>query len=411
MSKILQGIKKDFPIFLREINGTPLVYLDNASTSQKPHVVIEAIARYYETMNANIHRGIHTLSEESTIAYEATRNHIASFINASSSQEIVFTKNTTEAINLVAMSWGNTHVNEGDEIIVSLLEHHANLVPWQELCARKGAHLKVIPLTSDYALDFKAYKDLLSSKTKLVCVTGMSNVTGTITPVKEIVKEAAKVGVRVFVDGAQSVAHLPTDVQDVGCDFFAFSSHKMLGPMGVGVLYAKNEVLASMPAVLFGGDMVVSVGQHSATYREAPHRFEAGTPNIADVIAFNTAITYLEDIGMDAVALHDREILDYAKKKFSQYPEVTLYSPSDPSLAGGVLSISVEGIHPHDLATIFDSEGIAIRSGQHCAEPLMERLGVAATARLSFQLYTTREDIDCAELALRKALHIFFGRE
>lgn len=403
----MKNIQKQFPILKRKINGKPLVYLDNASTSQKPAAVLNALQKYYSTSNANIHRGIHTLSEEATAQYEDVRKKVAKFIGAKSEEEIIFTKNCTEAINCVSISWAKTHITKGDEIIVSALEHHANLVPWQELAKEKSAVLKIIPITSDYLLDLNAYQKLLSKKTKLVCVTAQSNVTGTIVPVKKITAMARAVGAKVLVDGAQVVGHDKINVRDIDCDFFAFSAHKMLGPTGVGVLYIKQEIMNEMIPYMYGGDMVQSVQEQTATYRTGPWKFEAGTPNIADVIAFGAAIDYLQNIGLSAIAAHDRKLLAYAKKIFSRYPEVKLFSPSRIADANSVLSFTIDGVHPHDIATIFNEEGIAIRSGLHCAEPLIGRLGVNATARMSFYLYNTTKDIDVAERALKKVLKTF----
>ncbi|TSC84688.1 MAG: cysteine desulfurase/selenocysteine lyase [Parcubacteria group bacterium Gr01-1014_13] len=403
----MKNIQKQFPILKRKINGKPLVYLDSASTSQKPTAVLLALQKYYTTSNANIHRGIHTLSEEATAQYEDVRKKVAKFIGAKNEEEVIFTKNCTEAINCVSFSWAKTHITKGDEIIVSALEHHANLVPWQELAKEKGAILKIIPITSDYLLDLEAYEKLLSEKTKLVCVTAQSNVTGTIVPVKKITAMAHAVGAKVLVDGAQMVGHAKINVRDIDCDFFAFSAHKMLGPTGVGVLYVKQNIMAEMTPYMYGGDMVESVQQQTATYRTGPWKFEAGTPNIADVIAFGAAIDYLENIGLAAIAAHDRKLLAYAKKRFSRYPAVKLFSPSHITDCGGVLSFTVTGVHPHDIATIFNQEGVTIRSGLHCAEPLVGRLGVNSTARMSFYLYNTTKDIDMAEKALQKVLKIF----
>lgn len=403
----MQDVRKHFPILKRKINGKPLVYLDNASTSQKPTAVLAALQKYYTTANANIHRGIHTLAEETTAAYEATRKKVAKFINAKTEEEIIFTKNCTESLNCVCVSWGRGHIGKNDEIIVSALEHHANLVPWQELAKEKGAVLKIIPLTADYLLDLDAYQKLLSPKTKLVCLTAQSNVVGTIVPVKKMAALAHAVGAKVVIDGAQSVGHSPTNVRYIDCDFFAFSAHKMLGPTGVGVLYTKKEIMAEMTPFLYGGEMVLSVQEQSATYRSGPWKFEAGTPNIADVIAFGAAIDFLKGIGLKNIAAHDRDLVAYAKKVFSRYPAVTLFSPARPQDTGGVLSFAVAGVHPHDIATIFNEEGIAIRSGLHCAEPLIRRLKVEATARLSFYLYNTKKDVDAAEKALKKVLKIF----
>ncbi|HSR89617.1 MAG TPA: cysteine desulfurase [Candidatus Udaeobacter sp.] len=403
----MKNIKKDFPILKRKINGKPLVYLDNASTSQKPTAVLKALQKYYTTSNANIHRGIHTLSEEATAAYEDVRKKVAKFINAKTTEEIIFTKNCTEAINCVSASWGKKNINAGDEIIVSALEHHANLVPWQELAKEKKAILRVIPLTADYTLDLTAYQQLLSPKTKLVCITAQSNVTGTITPIKKITAMAQAVGTKVLVDGAQIVGHSPINIRDIGCDFLAFSAHKMLGPTGVGILYIKQSLMAEMPPFMYGGDMVETVAEFSSTYRSGPWKFEAGTPNIADIIAFGAAIEYLNKIGLKNISTHSRQLLAYAKQKFAKYSSVKIFSPSKITDTNGVLSFAVSGVHPHDIATIFNEEGIAIRSGLHCAEPLAARLGVTATARMSFYLYNTTKDVDAAERALKKVLKIF----
>lgn len=402
----MRNIQKQFPILKRKINGKSLVYLDNASTSQKPAVVLAAIQKYYTTSNANIHRGIHTLSEEATAQYENTREKVAKFINAKN-EEIIFTKNCTEAINIVCISWAKTHIAAGDEIIISALEHHANLVPWQELAKEKRAVLKIIPLTADYLLDLSAYEKIISKKTKLVCVTAQSNVTGTIVPVKKITTMAHTVGAKVLVDGAQIAGHSKVSVRDIDCDFFAFSAHKMLGPTGVGVLYVKRDLMDEMTPYMYGGNMVETVNEQTAAYRTGPWKFEAGTPNIADVIAFGSAIDYLTKIGMATIAAHDRELLAYAKKIFSRYSAVKIFSPARAQNAAGILSFTIKGVHPHDIATIFNEEGVAIRSGLHCAEPLAVRLGVSATARMSFYLYNTRKDIDAAEKALKKVLKIF----
>ena len=400
------NILKQFPILKRKINGKSLVYLDNASTSQKPLVVLQALQKYYSTTNANVHRGIHTLSEEATEQYENVRAKVAKFINAKT-EEIVFTKNATESLNCVAVSWGRLHIKKDDEIIVSGLEHHANLVPWQELAKEKKAKLKIIPLTKDYLLDIKAYEFLLSKKTKLVCITAQSNVTGSLVPVKKIVSLAHKFGAKVVVDGAQSVGHRVTDVKNSDCDFLAFSAHKMLGPTGVGVLYIKRALMDEMTPYMYGGDMVETVGQEEATYHRGYMKFEAGTPNIADVIAFGSALDYLTSVGLDVITAHDKELLAYAKQCFSKYSAVKIFSPAKIEHCGGVLSFTIDGVHPHDIATIFDQEGVAIRSGLHCAEPLVRRLGVSTTARMSFYLYNTKHDVDVAEKALKKVFAIF----
>ncbi|MBI2634481.1 cysteine desulfurase [Candidatus Peregrinibacteria bacterium] len=393
-------LKKDFPLL-----GQNLTYLDNASTTQKPRQVIAALKNYYENFNANIHRGIYKISEQATAAYEQTREHTAKFIGAHHAEEIIFTRNTTESINLVARTWGEENIKAGDEIIVSAMEHHSNLVPWQELTKRKKAKLKIIPLKDNYTLDFKEFKKILTPKTKLLAISAMSNVLGTIPPVKEMIREAKKIGAVTLVDGAQSAAHGITSVQDLDCDFFAFSGHKMLGPTGVGILYARKKILEKMPPFLHGGDMVKSVSQFSAEWNDLPWKFEAGTPNIADVIAFNEALKYLENIGMEEIAKHDQKLLKFAKEKFSKHPQITLYSPKKDS--GGILSFTIKDIHPHDIAQIFDSENICIRSGHHCCQPLMEKLKIPATARLSFYFYNTQEDIEKAEKALTKTIKTF----
>lgn len=400
-------LKKDFPIFSRKINGKTLVYLDNASTSQKPKSVIDALSKYYKTFNSNTHRGIHTMSEEATLAYEDTREHVTKFINANLSKEIIFTRNTTEAINLVAYSWGETNINQGDEIIVSAIEHHSNLVPWQELCRRKNAKLKIIPIKEDLTLDLQAYEKLLSPKTKLVSITGMSNVLGFIPDLPRIIKAAHKTGALVLVDAAQSAAHIKTDVQKLDCDFLAFSSHKLLGPTGVGILYGKFAHLSDMPPFMFGGDMVKAVQQDKAYWNDLPWKFEAGTPNIADVIAFDKALTYLEKIGLENIHEHDQKLLKYAVKIFSKYEKqgVRLILPA--SQVSSILSFSIKGIHPHDIAQIFNDEGIAIRSGYHCSQPLIEQLNLSSTARMSFYFYNTEEDIDRAEKALKRTIKLF----
>ncbi len=400
------NILKQFPILKRKINGQPLVYLDNASTSQKPLVVLQALQNFYLNTNANVHRGIHTLSEEATEQYENVRAKVAKFINAKT-EEIVFTKNATESLNCVAVSWGRLHIKKDDEIIVSALEHHANLVPWQELAKEKKAKLKIIPITADYILDLIAYEKLLSNKTKLVCITAQSNVTGTIVPIKKIISLAHKFGAKVVIDGAQSVGHSQTNVKNTDCDFLAFSAHKMLGPTGVGVLYIKRALMDEMVPYMYGGDMVETVGQEEAVYHRDYMKFEAGTPNIADVIAFGSALDYLTAVGLKTIDAHDKELLAYAKKCFSKYSAVKIFSPIKIENCGGVLSFTIAGVHPHDIATIFDQAGVAIRSGLHCAEPLVRSLGISTTARMSFYLYNTKHDIDVAEKALKKVFTIF----
>ncbi|MCX6779787.1 MAG: cysteine desulfurase [Candidatus Magasanikbacteria bacterium] len=401
------NLQKDFPILKRRVHGKKLVYLDNAATSQKPKVVMDILQKFYTTMNANIHRGVHTLSEESTAAYEAVREKTAKFIGAKSAGEIVFTKNATESINCVAVSWAKKNIKKGDEIIVSALEHHANLVPWQEFCRETGAALKIIPLTADFLLDLEGFEKLLNLNTKLVCVTGMSNVTGSIVPLKQITEMSRAVGAKVLIDAAQSIVHMATNVSDIGCDFLVFSSHKMLGPMGVGVLYIKESLIGQMSPYMYGGDMIETVEQYSSKYKMDYAKFEAGTQNVADVIAFGAALDYLKKVGMNAIEKHDRELFAYAKEKFGKFKTVKIFSPNNIKNCGPVLSFVVDGVHPHDIASIFDSEGVAIRAGFHCAEPLVRRLGVSSTARMSFYLYNTKADVDTAVKALQKVLKIF----
>lgn len=401
------AIKKDFPILQRKINGKKLVYLDSASTSQKPKALLSALQNFYTTSNANIHRGIHDLSVEATQQYEETRKKVAAFIGAASPEEIVFTKNCTEAINCIRFSWGEKNINHGDEIIVSGLEHHANFVPWQTLAAEKGAILKIIPVTSDFQLDLEAYKKMLSKKTKLVCITSQSNVTGTINPTQEMAQLAHAKGAFVMVDGAQSVGHRPINVRGIDCDFLAFSAHKMLGPTGVGIIYIKQEIMADMPPFMYGGEMVETVQDTHTTYRTGPWKFEAGTPNIADIIAFGASLDYLKKTGITRIAKHDKQLIVQAKKMLRKYPKVRIFSPTDNNLCGNVLSFTITGVHPHDIATIFNNEGIAIRSGLHCAEPLARRLGITGTARLSFYIYNDITDMHRVEKALQKVIKIF----
>lgn len=398
-------IKSDFPIFKRQIQGKPIIYLDNASTTQKPKQVIEKLINCYENSYANIHRGIYTLSEESTKAYENSRNLTAEFINANP-EEIIFTKSTTESINLVAYTWGEKNIKKDDEIIISILEHHSNFVPWQQLCERKKAHLKIIPIKKDLTLDISAYKKLLTKKTKLVALSAISNVFGTIIPIKQFIALAHKKNAKVLVDGAQSIAHIPTDVKKLDCDFFAFSGHKMLGPTGVGVLYGKKEILKNMPPFLFGGDMIKSVTIKKTTFNDLPYKFEGGTPNIADIIAYSEAIKYLQKIGLKEIHDHELNLLKYAIKKFGNHKEVRLLTPPI-NQASGILSFTVKEIHPHDIAEIFNRENVCIRAGHHCAQPLMENSKLSATARMSFYIYNDFSDIDKAEKTLIKAINIF----
>lgn len=386
----------------------PLVYFDNAATTQKPIQVIEAISNYYLNYNSNIHRAVHELAEEATLAYEATRDKIAKFINVKNREEIVFVRGTTEAINLVAYAWGRQNINKDDIIVTTEYEHHSNIVPWQLLAKEKGAKLEYIGVddNGDLILDhLDTY--LKTGKVKIVTFSQMSNVLGTITDSEEIVKRCKAYGTRVLIDGAQSVPHLKVDLQKLDCDFFAFSAHKMLGPTGVGVLWAKKELLQEMVPFNGGGDMIREVHKYETTWNDLPYKFEAGTPNIADVIGFAAALDYLNKIGMDKVREHEMELTKYALDKLSQIKGIILYGPKDVAKRGGVISFNLGDIHPHDLATIIDEDGIAIRSGHHCAQVLMERLDVSATSRASFYIYNTKEEVDVFIRSLNRAKELF----
>ncbi|GBD12287.1 Cysteine desulfurase SufS [bacterium HR24] len=404
-------IRQDFPILERQVHGRPLVYLDNAATSQKPRQVIDALADYYRRYNANIHRAIHCLGEEATAAYEGTREKVARFIGAPGPECIVFTRNATEAINLVAYTWGRANVREGDEIVLSEMEHHSNLVPWQRLAKEKGARLRWIGVTPELTLDLDGWPErYLGERTRLLAIGHVSNGVGTIHPVRELVAEARRRGITTLVDGAQSVPHLPVDVAELGCDFLAFSAHKMLGPTGVGVLYARRELLEEMEPFLSGGEMISMVTLEDTTWNEVPWKFEAGTPNIADVVAFGAAIDYLQALGMERVRAHEVELTDYALSRLRQFEELVIYGPPDGQRRGGVVSFNFPDIHPHDLGTILDRYGIAIRTGHHCNQPLMRRLGVWGTARASFYIYNTREEVDALAEALAAARAYFRDR-
>ncbi len=402
-------IREDFPILRRIVNGNNrLVYLDNAATTQKPMAVINAITDYYMNYNSNIHRAVHQLAEEATLAYESTREKIAKFINARFIEEIIFTRNATEAINLISYTWGSLNINQDDIVVITEFEHHSNIVPWQILTHRKCAHLKYIGVDDDGYLRLKDYQKYLESgRVKLVSISEMSNVLGTIVQLKEIIKIAHEKGIPVLVDGAQSVPHMPVDVQSTDCDFMAFSAHKMLGPTGVGILYVKKEILEKMPPFIGGGDMIKEVHKQKTMYNDIPYKFEAGTPNIADVIGFASAIDYLKAIGMDNVRQHELEITQYALNALRGVEGLTIYGPLDPHHRGGVLSFNVGDIHPHDLATIMNEHGVAIRSGHHCAQVLMERLDVSATSRASFYIYNTKEEVDILINVLHQARRIF----
>jgi len=412
-----QLIKKDFPILERKVSGKRLVYLDNASTTQKPRVVLDALVNFYSTMNANIHRGVHTLSEEASEAYEGVRTKIAQFIGAQESGEIIFTRNATEALNLVAYTWGMQNIDAGDEVVVSALEHHSNLVPWQELCRKKGARLKILPLEKkgveldsrqlrieNGELKMENLDEIIGPKCKLVAVTQMSNVLGTTVPLEKIIERAHEVGAVVVVDGAQGVPHLGVNVQKLDCDFLAFSSHKMFGPTGVGILYGKKELLEKMPPFLFGGDMVKEVSALEANWNDVPWKFEAGTPNIADVIAFGAALDFMKSLNFDEIREHDQKLVRYAREKLAEFKGLVVFGPAE---SGGIVSFDVPGVHPHDVASILNEAGVAVRAGHHCAQPLMNQLHVPATTRLSFSVYNDEADVDVAIEALKNVYKIF----
>jgi cysteine desulfurase/selenocysteine lyase len=399
-------IKQDFPIFKRRIYGKPLIYLDNAATTQKPRQVIEAIREFYQNYNANVHRGVYRLSVEATEAFENARAKVARFINAKDS-EIVFTKNATEALNLVAYSWGLCNLKRGDRILLTEMEHHSNIVPWQLVAKHTGAVVDYIPINEDGLLVDEEVDRLLNLEPKIVSITQASNVLGTINDVKEIVEKAHKVGAIAVVDAAQSVPHMRVDVKELGCDFLAFSGHKALGPLGVGVLYGKRDLLKDMNPFLGGGDMISRVWLSGAEWNELPWKFEAGTSSVADVIGLGAAVDYLNSIGMSRVRAHEVKLTEYALKRLSEISDIRIYGPRDLDKRSGVISFNLSGIHPHDLATILDEEGIAIRAGHHCAMPLMTKLGVAATARASFYIYNSGSDIDALVEGLYKARRIF----
>jgi cysteine desulfurase/selenocysteine lyase len=405
----VKKIRQDFPILKRKVmGGKQLVYLDNAATTQKPLAVIDAISDYYSNYNSNIHRAVHQMAEEATIAYEETRQKIAKFINARHTDEIIFTRNTTEAINLVSYSWGRANVSRGDKVVISEIEHHSNIVPWQILTQEKGAKLEYVGVDDSGYLKMQEYeKYLASKKVKLVSLSQMSNVLGTIVPIEKMIKMSHEKGIPVLVDGAQSVPHMPVDVQKMDCDFMAFSAHKMLGPTGVGVLYVKREILEKMQPFMGGGDMIKEVHKYETRYNDLPYKFEGGTPNIADVIGFGAALDYLTNIGMDRVREHEIEITKYALDKITTVKGVTLYGPPNAKDRGGVVSFNIGDIHPHDLATIMNDRGVAIRSGHHCAQVLMERLDVSATSRASFYIYNTKDEVDTFIDALSEARRLF----
>ncbi|MCB9110196.1 MAG: cysteine desulfurase [Anaerolineales bacterium] len=400
-------IRKDFPILNRTTrNGSRIIYLDSTATSQKPVQVIEAMNEYYRASNANIHRGVHTLAEEATAMYEGAREKIAKFINAASAREVIYTRNTTESINLVAYTWARANLKAGDLVILTEMEHHSNLVPWHILQAERGVDLEFIPVTEDGLLDLDAYKALLERTPKLVSFTHMSNVLGTINPADEIIRMAHEAGAIVLVDGAQSVPHLHVDVQALDADFYAFSAHKMCGPTGIGALYGKTSLLDAMPPFLGGGDMIKEVKLRSFRPNTLPHKFEAGTPAIAEAVGFGAAVDYLASIGMDDIAAHEHDITEYALERLEEIPGVKLFGPSADK-KGGVASFTLDGVHPHDVAQILDEDGVAVRAGHHCAQPLHEKFGIPATSRASFYLYSTKEEVDMLVKGLYKVKEMF----
>lgn len=401
-------IREDFPILKRKINGNPLVYLDNAATTQKPLSVINAISEYYLNYNSNIHRAVHQLAEEATFAFENTRKKIQDFINAKFSHEIIFTRNATEAINLVSYSWGRENIKKDDTIIISELEHHSNIVPWQILSDEKSAKLEYLTVNEDGNISLEELKNLINNrKVRLISLSQMSNVLGSILPIEKIMKIAHQKNIPVLVDGAQSVPHMSVDVQKLNCEFMVFSAHKMLGPTGVGILYVRNDILEKMPPFIGGGDMIKEVHKHNTIFNDLPYRFEGGTPNIADVIGFGAAIDYLNKIGMQKIREHEIELCDYTIRRMSEIKGITIYGPKNPMERGGVISFNIGDIHPHDLATILNDRGVAIRSGHHCAQVLMEKMGVAATSRISFYIYNTKEEINIFLDALEEAKRLF----
>lgn len=401
----VKSVREDFPILEESIRGKPLVYLDNAATAQKPSAVIDCLNHYYRHDNSNIHRGVHLLSERATEAYEGTRVKVQEFIHASDTRELVFVRGTTEAINLVAHSYGGAHVKAGDEVVISAMEHHSNIVPWQLLCQAKGAFLRVIPITDDGDIVLSEYSRLLTDRTKLVALPHVSNALGTVNPVRQMIAEAHDRGIPVLVDGAQAAPHLAVDVRDLDCDFYAFSGHKLYGPTGVGVLYGKAELLDAMPPYQGGGDMILSVTFEKTEYNALPHKFEAGTPNIAGVTGLGAAIDYIRGLGLDRVAAHEDSVLGYAVDKLSALPGLRMIG--NPGTRASLVSFVLEGIHAHDVGTILDQEGVAVRAGHHCAMPVMDRFRVPATVRASFACYNTRNEVDTLVAGIEKVQEVF----
>jgi cysteine desulfurase/selenocysteine lyase len=401
----VQKVRADFPILNQRVNGKPLVYLDNAATSQKPRAVIDAITRYYEMDNSNVHRGVHTLSQRATQEYESARETVRHFLNASRAREIVFVRGATEGINLIAQTYGRTHVQPGDEVLITAMEHHSNIVPWQMLCGEKHAKLRVAPINDNGELILDEFARLLGPRTKIVSIAHVSNALGTVNPLRQVIELARRHNAAVVVDGAQAVPHLAVDVQDLDCDFYVFSGHKMYGPTGIGVLYGKFDLLDAMPPYQGGGDMISSVTFEKTTYNKVPHKFEAGTPNVSGVIGLGAAIDYVNQLGLDAINAHEQDLLGYATVSVSAIPGVHLIGTAKEK--AGVVSFVMEGIHPHDIGTILDQEGIAIRAGHHCAQPVMARFGIPATARASFGLYNTKQEVDALAMGIEKVREVF----
>lgn len=401
----VEAIRRDFPILHREVQGKPLVYLDSAATSQKPQTVIDTLVRYYSEINANVHRGVHTLSQEATDEYEGARTKLRKLINAKEDAEIIYTRGTTEGINLVAQTFGSQHIGEGDEVIISNMEHHSNVVPWQMLCDERGAHLRVVPINDDGELLMDEYEKLITSRTKLVSIVHLSNALGTINPAKDIVTIAHQHGIPVLLDGAQSTPHMPVDVQDLDCDFYAFSGHKLFGPTGIGVLYGKRELLEAMPPFQGGGDMIKSVTFEKTLYNDLPYKFEAGTPHIAGAIGLGAAVDYVNAIGLDRAAAYEHELLQYGTEQLQAIEGLKLIGTAQNK--SGVLSFLLEGIHPHDIGTVLDTQGIAIRTGHHCTQPLMQRFQIPATARASLAFYNTKAEIDALVEGIHKTFEVF----
>jgi len=397
-------VRRDFPVLDQQVHGKPLVYLDNAATTQKPLAVIEAIENYYRRDNSNIHRGVHTLSERATADYEKVRVAAQRFLNAADSKEIIFVRGTTEAINLVAQTYGRKHVGQGDEVLITAMEHHSNIVPWQMLCQEKGATLRVAPINDRGELILEEFEKLLGPKTKIAAVSHLSNALGTINPIREITRMAHAHNVPVLVDGAQAAPRMAVDVRELDCDFYAISGHKMYGPTGIGVLYGKAELLEAMPPYQGGGDMIASVTFEKTIYNRLPYKFEAGTPNIADTIGLGAAIGYLEQLGLDQIERHEHDLLSYATREVSKIPGVEIVGTAQEK--SGVLSFTMGQIHPHDIGTILDQEGIAVRTGHHCAQPVMQRFGIPATARASFGLYNTREEVDALVAGIHRVIEV-----